>query len=287
MSQQQKTALITGVSTGIGHGIVRVLIDAGWRVFGSVRQAADADRLQAEFGALFEPLIFDVNDEAAVMAAADAVRTKLGGCTLDALINNAGLMVVGPLLLMSVEDFKYQIDTNLVGIHTVTRSFAPLLGIDASLQGDKGRIINISSVAGKLAPPIMGAYAATKHGLEGYTDALRRELAMYDIKVITVNPGSIKSPVVAKTDAVEQQYKNTDYAAAVTAYLKIMHDDQDRGFAPEHLGNTVLQALVARKPKLRYAIVPGRFQNWTLANLLPAGLMDKAMSDRFKTDKLP
>jgi len=282
---KQQTAVITGVSTGIGYGTVKVLVDAGWHVFGSVRKSTDAERLQSEFGSAFVPLIFDVSDETAVASAAQTVRDQLGGRTLDALINNAGVVIAGPLLLMSASDFRSQIETNLVGVHIITRNFAPLLGVDDTLQGEPGRIINISSVAGKLAPPIMGAYAASKHGVEGYTDALRRELTMYGIKVITVNPGSIKSPVIDKTDSAEQIYQSTDYSNAVKAYLEIMHDDLKRGFTPEHLGEVVLKALTVQVPKLRYAVIPRRFQNWTLAHLLPAALMDKVMSDRFKTDK--
>lgn|SRR5690606_8743849 len=283
----KKCAVITGVSTGIGHGITRVLLDAGWTVFGSVRKQADADRLRAEFGTEFEPLLFDVTDEAAVASSAALVRSALSGRTLDALINNAGVVFAGPLLLQPVAEFRSQLEINLVGVHIVTQAFAPLLGIDRSLTGPRGRIVNISSVAGKLAAPMMGAYAASKHGLEAYTDALRRELTMYGIRVITVNPGSIKSPVFDKNDPAEAAYANTDYAPSIKVFLKIMHDGLESGFPPEAIGHAILQSLTAANPKLRYAVVPGRLQNWILPNLLPARTIDGAMAKTFATDVMP
>lgn len=285
-ANDKKTAVITGVSTGIGHGITRVLVDAGWQVFGSVRKQADADRLHGEFGEAFVPLLFDVTDEAAVAAAAAQVRSALNGHTLNALINNAGVVFAGPLLLQSVAEFRSQIEINLIGTHIVTRAFAPLLGTDRTLQGPRGRLLNMSSVAGKLTAPMMGAYAASKHGMEAYSDGLRRELKMYGIDVIIINPGSIRSPVFDKNDATEQVYAGTDYGKSISVFLKIMHGDHDKnGYSPEYLGGIVLQALTTAKPRLRYAVVPKAFQNWFMPQLLPTRTLDNIMAKVFATDK--
>lgn len=285
-NDNKKTVVITGVSTGIGHGITRVLIDAGWQVFGSVRKQADADKLRAEFGANFEPLLFDVTDEAAVAAAAAQVRSALNGHTLDALINNAGVVFAGPLLLQPVAEFRSQIEINLVGTHIVTQAFAPLLGIDKTLSGARGRIVNISSVAGKLTAPMMGAYAASKHGMEAYSDGLRRELKMYGIDVIIVNPGSIRSKVIDKNDQTAQIYAGSDYANSIKAFLQVMHGDHDaRGYTPEYAGRIILNALTTAKPKLRYAIVPNAFQNWVMPQLMPTRMIDNIMAKVFATDK--
>ena len=173
-----KAIVVTGVSTGIGHAAVKVLLDKGFRVFGSVRKQADADRLSAEFGEAFSPLIFDVTDEAAINEAADCVRGALGGQTLGGLVNNAGIAVPGPLTELATDEFRQQLEVNLVGPFMVTKAFAPLLGADQTLAGSPGRIVNISSVAGVRAMPFVGPYAASKFGLEGYSEALRREMLL-------------------------------------------------------------------------------------------------------------
>src|SRR5512140_191283 len=144
-----QSVVITGASTGIGWAAAKLLLGRGFRVFGSVRKQADADRLKAEFGAGFTPLLFDVTDEAAVLAAAREVRAALNGETLTGLVNNAGIAVAGPVLELSADEFRRQMDVNVIGPVIVTQAFAPLLGSDPTLKGPKGRIVMISSVAGK------------------------------------------------------------------------------------------------------------------------------------------
>ena len=117
-------------------------------------------------------------DDDAVVAASAAVRARLAGRTLNGLVNNAGMGHVRPLLVQTVANFRKQIEVNLVGMFAVTRAFAPLLGADLALAGPKGRIVNISSVGGKIGPPFLGAYAAAKHGVEGFSESLRRELQL-------------------------------------------------------------------------------------------------------------
>src|SRR5919109_487213 len=144
-----QSVVVTGVSTGIGWGITKVLIQHGFRVFGSVRKTQDAERLAQEFGENFVPLLFDVTDEAAVQAAAQQVRDRLGGETLFGLVNNAGIAVPAPLMHQAIDDFRHQLEVNLVSVLIVTKAFLPLLGSDRSLRGKPGRIINMSSVSGK------------------------------------------------------------------------------------------------------------------------------------------
>jgi NAD(P)-dependent dehydrogenase (short-subunit alcohol dehydrogenase family) len=146
-----QSVVITGTSTGIGWGTAKVLLDRGFRVFGSVRKQEDADRLKDEFGANFTPLLFDVTDEAQVLAAARDVRAELEGETLAGLVNNAGIAVAGPVLELSADEFRRQMDVNVIGPIITTQAFGPLLGADPSLHGPKGRIVMISSVAGKTA----------------------------------------------------------------------------------------------------------------------------------------
>src|ERR1019366_10546217 len=157
-----QSVVITGASTGIGWATAKLLLGRGLRVFGSLRKQADAERLKSEFGANFTPLLFDVTNEAAVLAAAREVRTALDGETLFGLVNNAGIAVAGPVLELSVDEFRHQMDVNVVGPVIATQAFGPLLGSDPSLKGPKGRIVMISSVAGKSGNPLMSAYAASK-----------------------------------------------------------------------------------------------------------------------------
>ena len=176
-----RSVVVTGTSTGIGRGIAKVLTARGFRVFGGVRKKTDAERLSAELGSRFVPLLFDVTDEAAVHTAAAEVRAALGGEMLAGLVNNAGIAVAGPLLKLPIDKFRWQIDVNLVGAVIVIQAFAPLLGIDRQLKGKPGRIVNISSVGGRVATPFLAPYHASKFGVEGLSESLRRELLCYEI----------------------------------------------------------------------------------------------------------
>src|SRR6202171_1916049 len=154
-----RLVVITGASTGIGWATAKLLVDRGYRVFGSVRKQADADRLKREFGANFTPLLFDVTDEAAVLAAGREVRAALNGETLFGLVNNAGIAVAGPVLELAAVGFARPMDVNVTGPIISTQAFGPLLGSDPSLKGPRGRIVMISSVAGKNGNPLMSAYS--------------------------------------------------------------------------------------------------------------------------------
>ena len=147
--------VVTGVSSGIGWGATKVLLQHGFRVFGSVRQEKDAVRLQAEFGQAFTPLLFVITDEAAVRRSAAEVERLLGGESLAVLVNNAGNTLTGPLLFQPLNDFRQQLEVNLVGPLIVTQAFAPLLRSQRSRKA--GRVVNISSVGGKMGVPFLGS----------------------------------------------------------------------------------------------------------------------------------
>jgi NAD(P)-dependent dehydrogenase (short-subunit alcohol dehydrogenase family) len=275
-----KSVVVTGVSTGIGFGTARVLIGAGYRVFGSVRRTADANRVAAELGPNFTPLLFDVTDEAAVAAGGRAVRAALDGERLAGLVNNAGVVVPGPLLELSIEEFRRQIEVNLVAQLGVTQAFAPLLGTDASLHGPPGRIVMISSVAGKNASPFVGPYAASKHGLEGLSGSLRRELMVFGIDVIVIGPGAIKTAIWDKADAVDlSRYQNTPYYDALNRVRGFVADMAKTGLPVEKVGELVLKALTHRRPRARYTIVPDRLANF-ITRMLPVRMVDREIARR-------
>ncbi len=275
-----KSVVVTGVSTGIGWACVKVLIAGGFRVFGSVRKQADADRLSKEFGADFTPLIFDVTDEAAVAAGARQVEAALGGETLFGLVNNAGIAVPGPLLDLGLDDFMRQLAVNLAGPLIVAKAFAPLIGVDRSRKGPPGRIVMISSVGGKNAMPFNGPYSASKFGLEGMSESLRRELMIFGVDVIIVAPGAVATPIWDKADGLDAAlFANSPYATALAKMKRAMISMGRQGLPPERIAEAVKRALTASKPKTRYTVTPNPVQN-LIAVTLPKRIVDDLIARR-------
>src|SRR6202030_1711676 len=194
-----KDVVVTGVSTGIGWGTTKVLVSKGFRVFGSVRKQADADRVQREFGEGFVRLMMDITDADSVHQAAQKVGSMIGDRNLIGLVNNAGAVVSGPLLYLRSSEYRRQLEVNMISPLVVIQAFAPLLGTDKKRQGPTGRIVNISPTIPKGAIPLLGAYSSSKAGLEGMSDALRRELMLFGIAVVIIKPGNMN---VAMTESV-------------------------------------------------------------------------------------
>lgn len=275
-----RSVVITGTSTGIGHAAARVLLAQGFRVFGSVRKQVDADRLKGEFGANFTPLIFDVTDESAVAAAAREVRSALGGETLAGLVNNAGIAVAGPALELSIDEFRGQMEINVIGPVIVTQAFGPLLGADRSLIGLPGRIVMISSVAGQHGNPLMAPYAMSKHAIEGFSESLRRELALFGIEVVIIGPGAVKTPIWQKAEQVDiARFSNSPYLPALERLRAFMLSLGANGLDAEQVGELVCTVLTTPKPKVRYAIVPNPGQ-MLLQRLLPKRVVDGIIEKR-------
>jgi NAD(P)-dependent dehydrogenase (short-subunit alcohol dehydrogenase family) len=282
-----RNVVITGTSTGIGWGATKVLIANGFRVFGSVRKTADAERLAAEFGERFVPLLFDVTDQAAVKAAAAQVRDALAGTTLTGLVNNAGIGVGGPLLELPLDEFRRQIEVNLTGLVCTTQAFAPLLGTDKSLQGAPGRIVNISSVGGRLATPFLAPYHASKFAIEGLSESLRRELLLFGIDVIVIGPGAVVTAIWGKAAELDiEPFRNTPYYKPLGRVLAYMTKMGASGLPPERIGEVVLHALTAAKPKVRYAVSPQPVQDF-MARTLPKRLVDRLIGGQLGLSTAP
>jgi NAD(P)-dependent dehydrogenase (short-subunit alcohol dehydrogenase family) len=274
------SVVITGASTGIGWATAKLLLDRGFRVFGSVRKPADADRLRAEFGANFTPLLFDVTDEAAVLSAAREVRAALNGETLTGLVNNAGIAVAGPVLELAADEFRRQMDVNVIGPIIATQAFGPLLGSDPSLKGPKGRIVMISSVAGKNGNPMSGAYAASKHAIEGLSESLRREMMLFGIDVIIIAPGPVKTPIWSKAEEVDiSAYKNSPFFPALQRIRKYMLHLGEIGLPPEKIAERIADVLTSAHPKVRYQIAPDPMRH-LMTSVLPKRMVDKIMAKR-------
>jgi NAD(P)-dependent dehydrogenase (short-subunit alcohol dehydrogenase family) len=258
------------------YGIAAALGKRGIEVFGSVRKQADGERLQRELGKTFTPLLMDVTDDEAVKAAAALVGERLGRDTLFGLVNNAGIAGGGPLLHQPIEEFRQTLETNLLGPFRVTQAFAPLLGADRARVGKPGRIVQISSVGGKLAFPFLGSYVASKFALEGMSESLRRELLLYGIDVIIVGPGSVKTPMFDKAQQIDlSPYMATDYGPILKGFVEYMINESKKGLPASRIGDAVYKALTVRKPRVRYAVVPQRLKNWTLPRALPKRMLDR------------
>jgi NAD(P)-dependent dehydrogenase (short-subunit alcohol dehydrogenase family) len=282
-----KDVVVTGVSSGIGWGTTKILISKGFRVFGSVRKQTDADRLQREFGNCFVPLLMDITDADAVYQAARKVGSMIGDRNLVGLVNNAGIVVSGPLLYLRPSEYRRQLEASMISPLVVIQAFAPLLGTDKERQGSAGRIVNISSTGAKVAIPLIGGYSSSKAGLEGMSDALRQELMLFGIDVIIIEPGTVNTAMYDKGEKEDlSEFKSTEYWEAVQNFQKyIVNEARTNGLPPERLGEAVHVALSAAKPKARYAVVPQRFKNWILPRLLPTRMFDTYLAKQMGLKK--
>ena len=254
-----KSIVITGVSSGIGLSACEKFLNKGYLVFGSVRKKRDASRLKKHFGKNFVPLIFDITDRKKINIGVTIVKDHIGRNNLTALINNAGIAVLGPLEFINPSDFQKQMQTNLIGVLNCTQAFLPLLGsTNKTPKNKKGRIINISSaLGGKIGYPFYGPYCSSKHALEGFSEVLRRELAIHNIIVSVVAPGAIQTPIwnKAEIESFEKKYESTVYNKAFNKVIFDMKRLGANGLKSEIVAAKILQAVETRKPKLRYTFI--------------------------------
>ena len=277
----KKSILITGVSSGIGHGTLSYFVKKGFHVYGSVRNSKDANKLKKVFRENFTPLIFDVTKEAQVKKAASIVKKDLKNSNLLALVNNAGVAISGPILLQKVKDFEKQININLNGAFRVLKFFAPLCGAEKNNNSKKGVIFNISSISGKIGMPGVGAYTASKFGLEGLSHSLRRELIRYGVDVVIIGPGPIKSEIFDKIDKkFLETLKKSDYAKVAKNIPKRMKNAKKIAFPAEEVGKLIFNALHDPNRKTRYTITPNKLMYWTLPMLITDRMLDKMVTKR-------
>jgi NAD(P)-dependent dehydrogenase (short-subunit alcohol dehydrogenase family) len=278
-----KSIVITGTSTGIGYASSKLFIENGYRVFGSVRNEADADKVSSELGSNFVPLIFDVTDEAAVKNSVKIVEDQIGDQKLSGLINNAGLGVIGTIQSLSAEQFKYQFDVNVLGVFHCCQAYLDLLGADKNRKGDPGKIINISSISGEIGMPFMSAYNMSKFGLEGFSEGIRRELLMYGIDVVVIAPGPVKTPIWKKINQKDEvrKYDNSDFRVSVSRAMKMTEKMEQAGCEPSVIAERALSIIKNTKNKTRYRIDPTRMQNIML-QMFPKRMADRMIAKRMK-----
>jgi NAD(P)-dependent dehydrogenase (short-subunit alcohol dehydrogenase family) len=278
-----RAVVVTGVSTGIGRGIATILGRNGFHVFGSVRHAEHAGDFEAALGGNGTALVFDVTDQAAVRAAAEQVRDRVGTEGIAGLVNNAGISVQGPLESVGLDDLRRQFEVNTIAAIGVAQAFLPLLGASAPPRAAPGRIVNISSVGGRIALPFVGPYAASKFALEALSDSLRRELTVYGIKVIVIQPGSIDTPIWDKGAAEDiERHRGTPYYSSLNWFRNAALKIGRGGLPPEAVGEAVLKALTAPRPKTRYVVQRGGPLQFHVTRHLPVWLVDRQIARRFR-----
>jgi NAD(P)-dependent dehydrogenase (short-subunit alcohol dehydrogenase family) len=269
---------ITGASTGIGAACAVELARAGYRVFAGVRQPADGQRLQELAASELTPVLVDVTDEQTIRAAAETIEAAVGADGLAGLVNNAGIVVAGPLELISTGQFRRQLEVNVLGTHAVTRAVLPLI------RRAKGRIVLMGSLSGLIAPPYVGAYAASKYALEAMADVLRIELARWGIRVSIIEPDAVATPIWDKFDrsvaelgtVVDLQIQQL-YAAEIEQ-LRVTGSNLGKvGVPSSRVVRAVTHALSARWPKARYSIGWRPWLAYGGARHLPPSVLDWIM----------
>ena len=231
-----KKVVITGVSTGIGYSTAQILCEADYIVYGSVRNNKDAERVSNQLGKNYYPLIFDVTDKTEIQNAANKVKEDLkDGEYIHGLINNAGVAMGGPISIIETKIFRKQFDINFFGLIDVTKSFLPMLGVNSKIK-NKGKIINISSISGKRANPFVAPYSASKFALEAFSDSLRRELIIYGVDVILIEPGPIKTAIWDKVPDVDNnEFIGTDYESSLKNFYKLVIEFGRKGWNPGYM----------------------------------------------------
>ena len=272
--------VITGASTGIGEACALHLGELGFRVFAGVRKEADAESLElGASGRRISPLYLDLTDHSSIISAAETVAEATEEAGLWGLINNAGVAVAGPLEFLPIERLRMQLDVNVVGQLAVTQAFLPLL------RKGGGRIVNIGSISGRIATPLLGAYAASKFAMEGLSDSLRRELRPWGIPVSIVDPGRVSTPIWKKSLAIADELVHELPRRALELYGPVIEKEQktalkaaEGGIPAEKVAQVVAHALMVKRPRSRYLVGPEARLGALAARILPDSLLDRILT---------
>ena len=277
-----QTVLITGATDGLGKAAALLLAENGFRVFAAGRSAekrAQLDTLANEKKLPLETLGMDVCDDGSVQRAVNLVYQKAG--TIDVLINNAGLAYVATVEDMTMEDWRRQFETNFFGVVRVTQAVLPKMR-----ERRSGRIIMISSVSGLVTPPTQGAYSASKHAMEGLSNALRHELYPFKVKTILIEPGyivtNIQQTAVQLVQRYQEKIQNGPYAKVYAGSWSGAKSSRAKSkTTPEDCARIILRAIEAPKPKPRYGVTPLATTLKWVKRLLPDSAIDAMIRRRY------
>jgi NAD(P)-dependent dehydrogenase (short-subunit alcohol dehydrogenase family) len=260
------SVLVTGAGRGIGRAIALRLADDGWDVLAGVRRPEDGAGLAGSI----TPVILDVADAEQVAA----LETTLPA-TLDAVVNNAGVVVAGPIEGLALEELRHQFEVNVVGQVAVTQAVLP------RLRRSRGRIVFVSSVSGRISTPMTGAYSASKFALEGMADALRMELAPWGIRVALVEPAQTDTDLWRQADqALEESVAALSpahrelYARHIDGSRRMIPRSQRMASPVDGVAATIERALTVRRPKARYVVGAGPRAQAVLTQVTPTAARD-------------
>ncbi|MEZ5056856.1 MAG: SDR family NAD(P)-dependent oxidoreductase [Saprospiraceae bacterium] len=274
--------LITGVSTGIGLDASKAFLKEGFHVFGTVRKLEDAQPLQILGKEAFTPLLLDVRFQDQIDAAYKIVKDKVGSHGLSLLINNAGLAVNGPLMHLEIEQIDFQMDVNLLGPIRMVQTFGNLLGVGFDSKYPKGRIFNVSSISGCISRPFLGPYSASKFALEAISDAMRVEFSVYNVPVVVIQPGPVKTPIWTKAREDQGRFQDTDYAPIFNRMGKAVDTISKGAIEVGQVTKVILKAFYAKKPKTRYLISSNNFILKMARTWFPDRWLDKFSKGQMK-----
>jgi NAD(P)-dependent dehydrogenase (short-subunit alcohol dehydrogenase family) len=272
-----RSVLVTGASTGIGRAAALRLDGAGWRVFAGFRDPADGESLRAEGSERIVPVQLDVTEPEQIAAAAARVEEESGG-GLQGLVNNAGVAIPGPLETVPLEDFRRQLEVNLVAYVAMTQALLP------QIRRAEGRVVFLSSIGGRVAFPFAGPYHASKFGTEAIGDVFRQELRPWGLRVSIVEPGSIDTPIwergQRKATEIEAKAPNTDllYGSAIEKFRKVIQDTAERGIPPEKVAKAIAHALESSRPRTRYLVGLDAKVQARLKPLIPTPVFDRIVA---------
>lgn len=261
-------AVVTGSSSGIGRATTFDLARHGWHVFGAVRSEQAGSELSGALGRGVTPVLMDVADSGSVQSATGTIAAALAEAPLTAIVNCAGVGGSGPLAFQPLEEIRGIFEVNFFGVLRVTQALLPLMTRN-------GRIVNVSSVGGRIAFPFLGAYAASKHALEALSDSLRRELVIYGIDVIVIEPASVRTAVWDRAEQSEAgRYAGTPYAATLARLQPMFIRRGRKGMPPETVARVIRRALEETRPKPRYPLPGDQWAAWEIGRRLPDGWFD-------------
>jgi NAD(P)-dependent dehydrogenase (short-subunit alcohol dehydrogenase family) len=272
-----RSVLVTGASTGIGRATALRLDASGWQVFAGVRKEADAEALREAGSPRLTPLTLDVTEPEQIAAAAERIEAEAEG-GLDGLVNNAGVAVPGPLETIPLEDFRRQIEVNLVAYVAVTQAMLD------QIRRAEGRVVFLSSIGGRMAFPFGGPYHASKFGTEAIGDVFRQELRPWGLRVSIVEPGSIDTPIWERgqrtaTDIAARSPKTEMlYGNAIERFRKVIEDTAARGIPPEKVAAAIAHALESSRPKARYLVGLDAKLQARLKPLIPTAVFDRIVA---------
>lgn len=265
----QKTILVTGASSGIGFDSVRVLIQHGFNVVATVRKTEDETHLLKIFDAKIKIIKIDLSDLSRIEKLPEMLKHELKIDHLYGLVNNAGIALAAPFAHQNFSEVQAIVQINVLSLMKTTQVLLPFFKKDS-------RIVNISSISGKSAAPFLAVYAATKHAVEGFSEALRKEMMFLGVKVIVVAPGSINTPIWKKGfEVIQNKYVHTEFAKPFALFIKFAMSEAQHSLPVEVVSSAVLTALTAPNPKFRYAPIPRKFVNWYLPKLIPEKIYNR------------